>query len=62
MYSNLKRLFLFLKGAIRASGSSQVGLGPCLDVSLKLKFFHSLSITSTFARMHKALNIDKKNN
>jgi hypothetical protein len=29
---------------------------------LKLKFFHSLSITSIFARMHEALNIDKKNN
>ena len=26
------------------------------------KFFHSLSITSIFGRMHEALNVGKKNN
>jgi hypothetical protein len=34
--------------------------GPCLDSLKKLEFFHSLSITSIFARMHEALNVDKK--
>jgi hypothetical protein len=33
---------------------------PCSDRLKKLEFFHSLYITSIFARMHEALNVDKK--
>jgi hypothetical protein len=35
-------------------------LTPCLDASQKLKFFHSLSITSIFGPMHEVVNVDKK--
>jgi hypothetical protein len=35
-------------------------LGPCLDALQKLKFFHSLSITSIFGPMHEAVNVGKK--
>jgi hypothetical protein len=33
---------------------------PCSDASQKLEFFHSLSITSIFGRMHATLNVGKK--
>jgi hypothetical protein len=33
---------------------------PCLDHLQKLEFFHSLSITSIFERMHAILNVGKK--
>jgi hypothetical protein len=71
-FSNV--LLVALSKFIRVSGSHvphskvciaslvTISLTPCLDARLELKFFHSLSITSTFARMHEALNIDKKNN
>jgi hypothetical protein len=35
-------------------------LGPCLDALQKLKFFHSLSITSIFGPMHEVVNVGKK--
>jgi hypothetical protein len=35
-------------------------LAPCLDAPQKLEFFHSLSITSIFGRMHATLNVGKK--
>jgi hypothetical protein len=34
--------------------------GPCLDAPQKLKFFHSLSITSIFGSMHEVINVGKK--
>jgi hypothetical protein len=37
-------------------------LRPCLDALQKLKFFHSLSITSIFRPMHEVVNVGKKNN
>jgi hypothetical protein len=33
-------------------------VGPCLDSIEMLEFFHSFSVTSIFARMHKVLNAD----
>jgi hypothetical protein len=33
---------------------------PCLDALQKLKFFHSLSITSIFGPMHEVVNVGKK--
>jgi hypothetical protein len=39
---------------------SERQLRPCLDAPQKLKFFHSLSITSIFGPMHEVVNIGKK--
>jgi hypothetical protein len=33
---------------------------PRLDALKKLKFFHSLSITSIFGPMHEVVNVGKK--
>jgi hypothetical protein len=33
---------------------------PCLDALQKLKFFHSLSMTSIFGPMHEVVNVGKK--
>jgi hypothetical protein len=35
-------------------------LGPGLDAPQKLKFFHSLPITSIFGPMHEVVNVGKK--
>jgi hypothetical protein len=40
--------------------TEHINIGPCLDELQKLEFFHSLSITSIFGRMHGAVNVDKK--
>jgi hypothetical protein len=45
---------------VEVEAGSITGLAPCLVGRLKLNFFHSLSVTSTFVRIHEALNIDKK--
>jgi hypothetical protein len=44
-----------------AEPNKPLELGPCLDASQKLEFFHSLSITSIFRLMHEVVNVGKKN-
>jgi hypothetical protein len=43
-----------------AEPNKPLELGPCLDASQKLEFFHSLSITSIFRLMHEVVNVGKK--
>jgi hypothetical protein len=59
LFASLCSFVVKLAYFVFTSGDLQ---GPCLDYPQKLEFFHSLSITSIFGRMHGAVNVDKKNN